>query len=69
MKYALWISWAVLAGILLNEKLTLLEIPEAAIYFPTVALVALHLYNRKYCQCAGKNCCSKMYNTYPKSTN
>jgi len=57
MKPMLWLSWSVLAGIILNEKLELLAIPEAAIYIPAFALVMLHLYNRKHCKCATDNCC------------
>ena len=53
----LWLSWSVLAGIILNEKVALLSIPEAAIYIPAVALVALHIYNRKYCTCNTDKCC------------
>ncbi len=49
VRYGLWISWIMLTVIVLNEKLSFFHLPEAAIYFPTVSLIALHLYNRKYC--------------------
>ena len=58
MKYALWISWAMLAAIILNEKFHIIELVVELIYLPSIALVFLHIYNRKYCQCANENCCS-----------
>ena len=57
MKWALWLSWAMLAGILLNEKLLWVPIAEEIFYAPSVALVVLHLYNRKFCQCENGRCC------------
>ncbi|MDF4202937.1 MerC domain-containing protein [Maribacter sp. SA7] len=57
LKPLMWISYFVLSAIIINEKLELFPIPEVAIYVPTVALVILHLYNRKYCKCATDNCC------------
>jgi len=41
----------------LNEKLQVVEIAEAFIYVPSIALVILHVYNRKYCQCIDEDCC------------
>jgi len=58
IKYGLWISWVVLGFVLLNEHIGLIPIPEFAIYIPAIALVALHLYNHKYCQCETNNCCT-----------
>lgn len=53
----LWLSWLALATILLNEKLELIALPEAAIFLPAIALAMLHLYNRKYCKCNADKCC------------
>ncbi|WNJ19165.1 MerC domain-containing protein [Pontibacter sp. G13] len=58
VKIALWASWAFLTFIILNEKMELLHLAEAWIYAPAVSLVALHLYNRKYCQCEDDACCA-----------
>ncbi|UZO79144.1 MerC domain-containing protein [Aquimarina sp. ERC-38] len=58
IKYALWSSWIILAGIILNEKFGILEIKEVVIYVPSIALILLHFYNRKYCQCTGTDCCT-----------
>jgi hypothetical protein len=57
VRYALWISWLFLSAIILNEKMTFVPAPEFAIYFPTIALIGLHLYNRKYCFCTNNSCC------------
>ncbi|MEM7185274.1 MAG: MerC domain-containing protein [Bacteroidota bacterium] len=57
MRFALWVSWGLLTFVILNEKLQMVHLAEAAIYFPSLALVGLHLYNRKYCQCANDACC------------
>jgi len=59
MKFTLWIFWALLAGIILNEKLELIHLNHEIIYLPSVALIVLHLYNRKYCQCNDNNCCQE----------
>lgn len=58
MKFALWISWVLLAGIIVNEKIQWLELAEALIYVPSIALVVLHLYNRNYCLCKNDKCCN-----------
>lgn len=55
----LWVSWAILLFIIVNEKIELLPIPEAVIYVPSVSLILLHFYSRKYCQCATAKCCIK----------
>ena len=48
MKYAFWASWFILSFVILNEKMALISLAEEAIYFPSLALVFLHLYNQKY---------------------
>ena len=58
VRYALWISWAVLTIIVLNEKLSVFPLLEEAIYIPTIGLIGLHLYNKKYCHCNGGECCA-----------
>ena len=58
MCYALWLSWAGLTFVILNEKLGWVHLAEAAIYFPAIALIGLHLYNRKYCKCSNEDCCA-----------
>lgn len=54
--YALWLSWGLLALIIINERLGIFEIPEMAIFIPSIALIVLHIYNRKYCSCSSAPC-------------
>jgi len=58
VKYAMWVSWALLLTGLLNKKFQLLSVVESAMYFPAVMLVLLHLYNLRYCQCKTETCCT-----------
>jgi len=48
----------VLFIIIMNEKMAWFSLSEQAIYFPALALIALHLYNKKYCQCNNNKCCT-----------
>ena len=57
VKYALWISWVALTIAIFNEKFEVFHWPELIIYIPAIALIFLHLFNRKYCQCADEKCC------------
>ena len=56
VKWALWISLAVLSLVIFNEKWGWLYAPEALIYFPAIALIFLHLYNLKYASCHNEMC-------------
>ena len=56
MRNLLWGSWGLLALIVLNEKIHLFPLAEQAIYFPSIALIFFHLYNRKYCKCSHEQC-------------
>jgi len=58
MRYALWFSWGFLAFVIINEKISIVHLAETMIYIPSIALVVLHLYNRKYCQCRDETCCT-----------
>lgn len=58
IKTAFWIAWAALTFVILNEKLELIHLAEAVIYAPALALVSLHIYNRRHCQCKDGDCCS-----------
>ena len=57
MKWALYGSWLALTFLIVNEKVEGVHLAEAWIYVPTVSLVGLHLYNRKYCYCQEEGCC------------
>lgn len=56
--YALGLAWLLLSFIVLNEKFELLPLAEEAIYFPTLSLIGLHIYNRRYCYCGSETCCA-----------
>ncbi|PRX57471.1 MerC domain-containing protein [Flagellimonas meridianipacifica] len=58
IKFGFGIIWLLLALIVLNEKFEMLYLPEAAIYPPTLGLIFLHFYNRRYCQCDDDTCCA-----------
>lgn len=45
----MWISWAALSFIVLNEKVEFLHLPHDLIFIPSIALIVLHVYNQKYC--------------------
>lgn len=53
---ALWISWSILAFVIINEKFELFTLSEFIAYIPALALIIFHLYNQKYCHCGGKGC-------------
>ncbi|MGD1842847.1 MAG: MerC domain-containing protein [Thermonemataceae bacterium] len=59
VKYLFVISWLSLSFIIFNEKLEIAHFPEEIIYIPTLSLIILHLYNRKYCQCTDDQCCAE----------
>ena len=56
VRFAFWISWWGLTFVILNEKFEMLHLVEEVIYIPSIALVVLHLFNRKYCKCSN-HCC------------
>ncbi|WP_147679188.1 MerC domain-containing protein [Algibacter pacificus] len=58
IKYSLWVSYLVLFTVIINEKSAWFHINENVIYIPAIALITLHLYNRKYCQCNHNKCCT-----------
>lgn len=58
IKPSLWVSWAFLFVVIINEKIAWLPLSESIIYIPAIALIVLHLYNRKYCQCKSDKCCT-----------
>lgn len=53
---AMYVSWSILTLLILNNKMALLPITGWLIYLPACSLVALHLYNMKYCKCESENC-------------
>lgn len=58
IKIGLWVSWVILALIIVNEYYNVLHLPHWLIYIPAVSLIVLHIYNRKYCRCKTDKCCT-----------
>jgi len=54
---ALYVSWAVLALLLVNHRLHLIPLPHMLLYLPALALVGFHIYNLRSCQCVDDGCC------------
>jgi len=59
MPFVLYLSWGILALLLLHDRFPLFDIPHAMIYLPAFTLVFLHIYNRKYCTCHEGECCQE----------
>lgn len=58
VKYGMWLSWTALFVLLMNEKFEGVHLPEILVFLTSISLGALHLYNRKYCNCKTDSCCS-----------
>ncbi|PZE17739.1 MerC domain-containing protein [Putridiphycobacter roseus] len=58
IQIALWGAWTVLLFTIINEAIVMLVLPESFIYYPALSIVALHLYNRRYCTCQEDKCCA-----------
>lgn len=54
----LYLFWAVLSGLIINESLGILSIPEIATYLSASSLICLHIYNLNYCRCDNDDCCT-----------
>ena len=57
LKIAFWGSWVGFFLLLSNEHLHILALPHEITYLPSLGLIALHFYNRKYCTCTDEQCC------------
>ncbi len=53
-----WLSFLLLFIIIINEKTAWLYLDERLIYIPSIALITLHLYNKKHCKCNLDKCCT-----------
>lgn len=54
----LWISWILLALIIVNDFSHIIDLPHWLIYIPAASLIILHIYNLKYCRCNSDKCLS-----------
>lgn len=58
MPILMYVSWGLLALIVINGLVNLFHIPHLLLYIPALVLVGLHFYNRKYCKCNKDSCCA-----------
>ena len=58
IRISLYLFWAVLSGLIINESLGILSIPETATYLSASSLICLHIYNLNYCRCDNDDCCT-----------
>lgn len=48
---ALYISWFILAFLLINHRLHFIPLPHMLLYLPALSLVGFHVYNLRSCRC------------------
>ena len=53
----LWVNWAILFFFIINVNLGWFQLAENLKFIPAFALVFLHMYNLRYCQCSSNECC------------
>ena len=56
VKIALYLLFAFLSFFIINEHAGSLQLNRIFLYTPAFLLFALHLYNKKYCQCKDECC-------------
>ena len=56
VKYSLYASWLILSLLVINEKMAYIPLSELWKYSAAFILIGLHLYNKKYCNCADDEC-------------
>ena len=54
----LYVCWALLSLLVINDTWHFVTIPHMLIYIPALCMTCLHLYNRKYCHCQLDRCCT-----------
>ena len=57
VKTLLYLFWSILAMLLISEEFELFHLPEFITYIVGLSLAGLHIYNKRYCQCADDECC------------
>ena len=57
LKKSFWISWTILLVTILNHSINIIYLPDNFIYIPSFAIIILHFYNLKHCQCQNDKCC------------
>ncbi len=54
---AFWMSWILLFFMIINHTTQVIYIRPELIYVPAIFIIALHIYNYKFCRCEGNQCC------------
>ena len=62
--FGLWISWFSVCLFLMNEHFLWISVNHSFIYMPTALLIALHIYNLRYCQFKKGDCCEASSKEY-----
>ncbi len=57
LKISFWVSWVSLFMLIINENFHFITLAHESIYVPSLALILLHFYNKKYCTCSSNSCC------------
>jgi len=58
IKIFLYFFWSILTGLIINETMGFLSIPETATYLSAFSLICLHIYNLNFCRCDNDECCT-----------
>ena len=58
IRILLYLFWTILSGLIINESLGILSVPETATYLCASSLICLHIYNLNYCRCDNDDCCT-----------
>ena len=58
IKIFLYFFWTILTGLIINETMGFLSIPETATYLSAFSLICLHIYNLNFCRCDNDECCT-----------
>ncbi|MEX6625954.1 MerC domain-containing protein [Tenacibaculum salmonis] len=61
VKLLFLLSWFTLFFVIINQKTGWFTIDHTIIYYPTLSLIILHIYNSKYCQYNKNKCCTYTY--------
>jgi len=57
LRYALYLNWIVLSFLILNEKFVFFQLSEIWKHMMAFGLIALHIYNLKFCKCSEEESC------------
>ena len=57
IKVLMWLNCSILFGLIINELIEIIELPELLTYLSAISLAILHIINLKYCKCSNDSCC------------